>query len=95
MESVNLSELSGEALMAEAKKQKRHILILWVIIGFMVIASIYKTYYQGFSISSISILAPLCFVPSLTSIQKRYKDVQNEIQSRESKWHYAHLRQFI
>jgi uncharacterized membrane protein len=84
MESVNLSELSDEALMAEAKKQKRHILILWVIIGFMVIASIYKTYCKGFSISSISILTPLCFVPSLISIEKRKKDVQKEIQSREN-----------
>ncbi len=81
MKSVNLSELSEQELLKEAKKQKNYIVVLWVIIGFMVIASVYNTYYQGFK---FSMFAPLCFVPILMSIREQQKATQNEIQSRKA-----------
>jgi hypothetical protein len=81
MKSVNLSELSEQELLKEAKKKKNLIIALWFLIGFMVVSALYKIYYQGFH---ISIFTPLCFVPILLSMQKAHKDIQNEIQLRKA-----------
>jgi hypothetical protein len=80
MKSANLPEMNEKELLQEEKKQKSILKVLRVSIGFMIVASIYNTFYNGFKISTIT---PLCFVPIFMSIEKRYKDVQKEIQSRK------------
>ena len=81
MKPVNLSELSEQELLQKGKKLKSWLNGLWVVIGLMIVASIYNTFHLGFRISTIT---PLCFAPIFMNIDKRYKDVQKEIQSLKS-----------
>jgi hypothetical protein len=81
MKSVNLSELNEQELIQEAKKQKNIIITLGCLIGLMTIAYSDDFYHQGFR---SSMLLPICFIPILISKQKKYKAVQNEIQSRKA-----------
>jgi hypothetical protein len=79
MKSVNLSELTDQELMEEAKKRKNSQKTFRFLIGLMVGAAIFSTITKGFSTSTC---LPVFFVPIFLSIEKNYKDVQAEIQSR-------------
>jgi hypothetical protein len=81
MESKNLTELTEEELMKEAKKRKDALKGFRFVIGLLIGATIFSIVVKGFSTST---LLPVCFLPILLSIQKKHKEVLAEIESRKS-----------
>jgi hypothetical protein len=81
MKPEELTKLTEEELMKEEKKQKDQLKGLRFAIGLLIGVAVAVTVIKGFTVSTI---LPLFFIPILFLIQKNYKDVQSEIESRKS-----------
>jgi hypothetical protein len=82
MTSENLTQLTEQELRKEEKNLKSRLTIFRVLTGFAVVALIYDTVKKGFSGSAAIPL--LAFGAYLMQIEKKYKAVQMEIQSRKA-----------
>jgi hypothetical protein len=82
MTSENPTQLTEQELMAEEKKLKSRLTAVRVITGFFIVAAIYGAVKKNFSSSTAIPL--LAFGPYLMQIEKKYKAVKMEIQSRKA-----------
>jgi hypothetical protein len=82
MNNTSLTELSLEELKKEEKKRKGIHISYCIIIGMMIGVSVYGTIKKG-DINFFTLM-PLFFLPIYFGIWKSYKDVRNEIKSRQS-----------
>jgi hypothetical protein len=82
MTSEKLAQLTEAELTQEEKKQKSSFTAFKILMGLMVVAAVWNATHKGaFFISCL----PLIFMTFLVNLDKNYKAVQAEIQSRKSK----------
>jgi hypothetical protein len=82
MTSENLKQLTEQKLREEEKNTKRMVILFRFIIGSLIVALIYSIFKKDFSSSGA---IPLLLLGSyLMQIEKKYKAVQMEIQSRKA-----------
>jgi hypothetical protein len=81
MTSEKLAQLTEAELTQEEKKQKSSFTAFKILMGLMVVAAVWNATHKGaFFISCL----PLIFMTFLVSLDKNYKAVQAEIESRKS-----------
>ena len=81
MTSVNLSELSDEALAQEEKKQKNSAWAFRIFMVFIMAAAVWSATHKGTMLISC---LPLFLISFFVKSEDRYKAVKTEIQSRKA-----------
>jgi hypothetical protein len=81
MKPINLSEFSEQALIEEAKKQKKGVIALRVIICLLMCVAIYSATHKG---SFIIACLPLFFMSFFITSENNYKAVKSEIELRKN-----------
>jgi hypothetical protein len=82
MTSENLTKLTEQELMQEEKKQKSSFTAFKILMGLMVVAAVWNATHKGALFISC---LPLFFMSFLANLDKNYKAVQSEIESRKSR----------
>jgi hypothetical protein len=80
MTSEKLAQLTQEELTQEEKKQKSSFTAFKILMGLMVVAAVWNATHKGALFISC---LPLIFMTFLVNLDKNYKAVQAEIQSRK------------
>ncbi|CAH0258930.1 hypothetical protein MP478_07625 [Chryseobacterium sp. WG14] len=81
MKNTKLSGLSIDELTKEDKKRSAIFISYCIIVGIMIVASIYATLRNGFSIISS---LPIFFIPMYLTIWNSQREIRKEIKSRKS-----------
>lgn len=81
MKNTKLSSLSIDELTKEDKKRSAIFISYCIIVGIMIVASIYATVRNGFSIISS---LPIFFIPMYLTIWNSQREIRKEIKSRKS-----------
>lgn len=82
MKTTNLTGLTDEELLQEAKKTKLLYYSNGVMLGVLIGIAIYSTIKNGLG---FFIFLPLVFVPIANNTNKKYKDIQKELKARSLK----------
>jgi lauroyl/myristoyl acyltransferase len=81
MEPTDLTELSDQELLEEAKKQKQKVIVFRVFICVWMVAAIYNATHKG---SVLVAFVPLIFIPIFGKVENDYKAIKSEMASRQS-----------
>lgn len=79
MKKIDLTQLTNEELLSEAKKRKSGYNLFKFVIGLMLGSAIFSTVMKGFSFFT---LLPVFFIPLAFSTKSSHDETQKEIESR-------------